>query len=45
MSSYVQLINNLEQLQLTKIKEYLPNYLDDNIKAKKIIDMIKDSEK
>lgn len=31
MSTYIQLINNLEQLKLTKIKEYLPNYLDNNI--------------
>ena len=34
MSSYIQLINNLDQLKLSKIKEYIPNYLDDNIKNK-----------
>lgn len=43
MSSYVQLINNLEQLKLTKIKEYIPNYLDDNIKNNlSIIDILKE---
>lgn len=43
MSSYVQLINNLEQLKLTKIKEYIPNYLDDNIKNNLfIIDILKE---
>lgn len=43
MSSYVQLINNLEQLKLTKIKEYISNYLDDNIKNNLfIIDILKE---
>lgn len=43
MSSYVQLINNLEQLKLTKIKEYISNYLDDNIKNNlSIIDILKE---
>ena len=31
MSNYIQLSNNLDQLKLTKIKEYLPAYLDDAI--------------
>ena len=31
MSNYIQLANNLDQLKLTKIKEYLPTYLDDAI--------------
>lgn len=31
MSNYIQLSNNLDQLKLTKIKEYLPTYLDDAI--------------
>ena len=46
MSSYVQLINNLEQLKLTKIKEYLPNYLDDNINNNlsvvEVVDILKE---
>ena len=43
MSSYIQLINNLEQLKLSKIKEYLPNYLDDNIKNNmSIVDILKE---
>ena len=31
MSNYIQLSNNLDQLKLTKIKEYLPSFLDDAI--------------
>ncbi|MFA5432517.1 MAG: IS21-like element helper ATPase IstB [Candidatus Paceibacterota bacterium] len=31
MSSYVQLLDNLDRLKLTKIKEYLPRYLDENV--------------
>jgi len=31
MSSYNQLNNNLDHLQLLKIKEYLPNYLDKHL--------------
>ena len=31
MSNYIQLANNLEQLKLSKIKEYLPTFLDDAI--------------
>lgn len=31
MSSYVQLQDNLERLKLTKMKEYLPRYLDENV--------------
>lgn len=43
MSSYVQLINNLEQLKLTKIKEYIPNYLDNNINNNlSIVDILKE---
>ena len=43
MSSYIQLVNNLEQLKLTKIKEYIPNYLDDNIKNNlSIVDILKE---
>ena len=43
MSTYVQLINNLDQLKLTKIKEYIPNYLDNNIKNNlSIVDILKE---
>ncbi len=43
MSSYIQLLNNLERLKLTKIKEYLPNYLDESIKNNlSIVDIIKE---
>jgi DNA replication protein DnaC len=43
MSSYVQLVNNLEQLKLTKIKEYIPNYLDDNVNNNlSIVDILKE---
>lgn len=31
MSNYIQLSNNLEQLKLNTIKEYLPSFLDDAI--------------
>lgn len=31
MSNYIKLANNLDQLKLTKIKEYLPSFLDDAI--------------
>lgn len=42
MSSYVQLINNLEQLKLTKIREYIPNYLDKNVNNNlSIVDILK----
>lgn len=37
MSTYIRLINNLEQLKLSKIKEYIPNYLDDNVTTNKSI--------
>ena len=30
MSNYIQLSNNLDQLKLTKIKEYLPSFLELN---------------
>lgn len=43
MSSYIQLINNLDQLKLSKIKEYIPNYLDDNIKNNmSVVDILKE---
>ena len=43
MSSYIQLVNNLEQLKLIKMKEYLPNYLDNNIKNNlSIVDILKE---
>lgn len=43
MSSYIQLVNNLEQLKLTKIKEYIPNYLDNNIRNNlSIVDILKE---
>lgn len=43
MSSYIQLINNLEKLRLFKIKEYIPNYLDDNvINNMSIVDVLKE---
>ena len=31
MSSYMELLDNLERLKLTKMKEYLPRYLDENV--------------
>lgn len=41
MSNYIQLSNNLDQLKLTKIKEYLPSYLDDAIsKNFSIVDIL-----
>ena len=43
MSSYIQLVNNLEQLKLTKIREYIPNYLDDNVRNNlSIVDILKE---
>ena len=43
MSSYIQLINNLDQLKLSKIKEYIPNYLDNNIKNNmSVVDILKE---
>lgn len=43
MSTYIQLINNLEQLKLTKIKEYLPSYLSDSIKNNiSIVEVLKE---
>jgi len=43
MSTYVQLVNNLEQLKLTKIREYLPQYLDEAIhKAKSLTETLKE---
>jgi DNA replication protein DnaC len=35
MSNYIQLLNNLDRLELTKIKEILPSYLDAAIKNEK----------
>ena len=34
MSNYIRLCNNLDSLSLTKIKEYLPAYLDEKINSK-----------
>jgi len=31
MSNYIKLVNNLDTLKLSKIKEYLPTYLDQNL--------------
>ena len=31
MSTYTQLLNNLDQLKLTKMREILPNYMDSAI--------------
>ena len=43
MSSYVQLVNNLEKLKLTKMQEYIPNYLDDNITSQKsFVELLKE---
>lgn len=43
MSTYTELINNLEHLKLTKIKEYLPNYMDSAVKNNKsVIDIMKE---
>lgn len=35
MSTYIQLLNNLDQLKLTKIREILPNYMDTAVKNEK----------
>lgn len=41
MSNYIQLSNNLEQLKLSKIKEYLPAYLNDAIsKDLSVVDIL-----
>lgn len=43
MSIYTQLINNLEQLSLTKMKEILPNYIDSAvINDKSVVDILKE---
>ena len=34
MSNYIRLCNNLDSLSLTKIKEYLPAYLDEKVNSK-----------
>ncbi len=34
MSNYIRLCNNLDSLSLTKIKEYLPSYLNESISSK-----------
>jgi DNA replication protein DnaC len=34
MSNYIRLCNNLDSLSLTKIKEYLPAYLDEKVSSK-----------
>lgn len=41
MSTYTELINNLDVLSLSKIKEILPGYLDDNTtKDKSVVDIL-----
>ena len=35
MSSYTQLLNNLDQLNLTKMREILPNYMDSAVVSDK----------
>lgn len=43
MSTYIQLLNNLDQLKLTKIREILPNYMDSAVKNEKSsIEIIKE---
>ena len=36
MSAYIQLLNNLKQLELTKMIEILPAYMDVNVNIKMI---------
>lgn len=43
MSTYTQLINNLDQLSLTKIKEIIPNYMDSAVvNEKSAIEIMKE---
>ncbi|MCF0108368.1 MAG: ATP-binding protein [Bacilli bacterium] len=43
MSAYTNLLNNLEQLKLTKIREILPNYMDSAVSNEKsTIDIMKE---
>ena len=43
MSTYTQLLNNLDQLKLTKIREILPNYMDSAvINEKSTVDIMKE---
>ena len=43
MSTYTELTNNLERLELTKIIDLLPNYLDEAIAGNKtFVDILKD---
>lgn len=48
MSTYTQLINNLDHLGLSKMKEVLPNYLDkgvtDNMSITDILKQLTDKE-
>ena len=42
MSTYTQLLNNLDQLKLTKMREILPNYMNDAfISDKSTTDLLK----
>ena len=43
MSTYTQLLNNLDQLKLTKMREILPNYIDSAVFSdKSVSDILKD---
>ena len=43
MSSYTQLVNNLEQLSLTKMREILPSYIDSAVQNEKsLVDVMKE---
>lgn len=43
MSTYTQLLNNLDQLNLTKMREILPNYMDSAIASEKsFVEVIKE---
>lgn len=43
MSTYTQLLNNLDQLKLTKIREIFPNYMDSAImNEKSAVEIIKE---
>ena len=43
MSTYTELLNNLDRLELTKVKELLPSYMDSSIQANKsFTDLLKE---
>ena len=43
MSTYTELLNNLDRLELTKVKELLPSYMDSSIQAhKSFTDLLKE---